>query len=57
MNTNIHQSLFTARDFVAGFCAGVSQIAVGQPLDLAKTYIQMAGRKVSITEVCKQLWK
>lgn len=30
---------------------------VGQPLDLVKTYIQMAGRKVSFKEVAQMCWK
>lgn len=34
--------------YLAGLCAGFSQTLLGQPLDLVKTYIQMAGRKVSL---------
>jgi hypothetical protein len=57
MNNDIHRSILTVRDFVSGLCAGVAQILVGQPLDLAKVYTQMADHKISIREICKQIWK
>lgn len=44
--TTKRTSIISFRDFLSGFCAGVAQIVVGQPLDLVKTYIQMAGRKI-----------
>ncbi len=52
---NAHKSVITLRDFIAGFCAGVSQILVGQPLDLVKTCIQMGGKDVNIGGVFKQV--
>lgn len=54
---DVHKSVLTVRDFVAGFLAGASQTLVGQPLDLVKTYIQMGGKDVNATQVFKQIWK
>jgi hypothetical protein len=43
--------------YIAGLCAGFSQTLFGQPLDLVKTYIQTAGRKVSFKELASHLWR
>jgi solute carrier family 25 carnitine/acylcarnitine transporter 20/29 len=45
------------RAYAAGMCAGFSQTLLGQPLDLVKTYIQTAGRKSSMGELSRYLWK
>lgn len=55
--SDAHKHVFTVRDFVAGFLAGVSQILVGQPLDLVKTYIQMGGKNVNPASIFKQIFR
>jgi len=50
-------SVVSFRAYLAGLCAGLSQTMFGQPLDLVKTYIQTAGRKVSFRELAGQMWK
>lgn len=42
-------------DFIAGFCAGCSQLIVGQPLDFIKTKIQASTTKKSILESIKEI--
>lgn len=40
-------------DFIAGFCAGTSQLIVGQPLDYIKIKMQTSKTPKSILQAAK----
>lgn len=43
-------------DLIAGFCAGCSQLIVGQPLDFIKTKIQASETNKSILQSMKEIY-
>lgn len=50
-------NIFNLKDFFSGLMAGFAQTIVGQPMDYIKTQIQMAGRKLTLSETAKLIWK
>jgi hypothetical protein len=47
----IQTSSFQATDFVSGILGGIAFTLASQPMDFIKTHIQMAGRRLKLSEI------
>lgn len=56
MSNEQHKPLITINDFIAGGCAGITQVLIGQPLDIIKVRLQTSLTKMSSIEVAKQIY-